>query len=373
MKPVQYLFKCILIVLMLTNIEAKAQLENKIFRQDDSLYAKDTQSVYLQVELLNYLRNTEYFDIIEKGQTLFGSALQVNLQYQVYKNLVLKAGIQTRQDYGSTGFVAVQPVLCLTLYKHKWRHNFGMMQGTTNYGFIEPMYNIDRAITNRIENGIQSIYTGKTLKHINFLVWNEPTYRTTLNQERFTTGFTSEKTFLKKNGWFASLPIQGTLAHRGGQLNSNPNPIYTRINISAGLKLNYQFESGFKIRTENYWLGSGDFSPTITQPYKNGAASWHTLSFQYKGWELMGNYWAGREYQSPVGTAIYNNYNLYDNYEHRQVRHMVMTRLMYTQQLNENTAFDFRFEPFYDVEYGQIQYSYSVYLKLNLNKKLFSL
>src|SRR5690606_22814610 len=98
-----------------------------------------------------------------------------------------------------------------------------------------------------------------------------------------------------------ALPYQASLVHRGGQLNSNPNPIYTRINFTAGLKLSYE-NKGFRIRTENYWLTSGDFSPNITQPYKNGNASWHTIAANYKGVELMLNYWAGREYQSPIGT-----------------------------------------------------------------------
>ena len=84
----------------------------------------------------------------------------------------------------------------------------------------------------------------------------------------------------------------------------------------------------------------------------------------------MFNYWAGREYQSPIATQIYNNYNFYNITEYRRVRHMLMSRLMYTQNLNNNMMLDLRFEPFYDYEYGQIQYSYSVYLKLKLEKFL---
>lgn len=370
-RPSRYLIFVLFIVLSCQH--AFAQLQNRIFHQNDSLYIKDTQTVHLQFEMLNYLRNTEYFDIIEKGQTLFGSLVQINLQYQPYKNIILRGGLQTRQDFGNTGYSTVQPVFCLTLLHNKWRYNFGMLQGTTNYGFIEPMYNIDRAITNRIENGIQSIYRSKNFDFNNFLVWNEVTYRTSSNQERFTTGFTSERRFLNKNGWYLSLPIQGTLAHRGGQLNSNPTPIYTRINACAGLRLNHKGRNRITIRTENYILGSVDYSPNITQPYKNGAASWHTISVQRKGLELMFNYWAGREFQSPVGTQIYNNYNFYNVEQFRRVRHMLMSRLMYTQNLNSKTMLDLRLEPFYDFEYGRFQYSYSVYLRINFDTRLFKI
>ncbi len=355
---------------ILISLVAKAQLENRIFSQKDTFYQNDTQSVRLNIEVFNYLRNTEYFDIIEKGQTLFGALFHPTISYQPYKNILIKGGFQTRQDYGSGRFFSVQPTLTLSYFKHKWRHNFGTLQGNLNFGFIEPLYNIDRGITHRIENGIQGIYTGKTLVFNNFLVWDEPTYRTTSNQERFVTGFTLNKTLKKNDNWDISFPFQGLLAHRGGQLNSNPNPIYSRINVATGLKLKYKINSKWSLKTENYYIHSEDFSPTISQPYKNGNANWHTFSVIYKRLELMLNYWEGREFHSPVGSLIYNNFNVYDIYLHRQTRRMLMSRILYTQELNKGTQIDLRFEPFYDFEYEQFQYSYSVYLKLNFNQFL---
>lgn len=351
-------------------INSNAQLRNQVFDQKDTLIKGDTQTLKLNLEFFNYYRNTEYFDLIEKGQTFFGSMLQAHLSYQPYNDVILKGGIQTRQDYGSTGFVAVQPVFSVSIFKNKWRYNLGMLQGTTNYGFIEPMYNIDRAITHRIENGMQGIYKSKTFYFNNFLVWNEPTYRTSTKQEKFTVGILSEKQIINNKNIYFSIPFQGTLAHRGGQLNGNPTPIFSRVNTAIGGKLYFKSANGFTIKTENYWLHCEDFSPTITQPFKNGNASWHTLSFLHKGIEVMFNYWAGREYQSPVGTQIYNNYNYYNVYEHRQYRHMIMSRFMYTQALKKGMFLDFRLEPFYDKEYGRFQYSYSLYLKINLERNV---
>ncbi len=66
-----------------------SQLENRIFEQKDSLIPNDTQTVRLQVELFNYYRNTEYFDMIEKGQTYFGSMFQAHVSIQPYKNVLV--------------------------------------------------------------------------------------------------------------------------------------------------------------------------------------------------------------------------------------------------------------------------------------------
>ena len=369
--PSKMKIKSLLIFLVFGLIlNANAQLRNQVFDQNDTLIKGDTQTLKLNLEFFNYYRNTEYFDLIEKGQTFFGSMLQAHLSYQPYQDVILKGGIQTRQDYGSPGFVSVQPVFSVSIFKNKWRYNLGMLQGTTNYGFIEPMYNIDRAITNRVENGMQGIYKSKTFYFNNFLVWNEPTYRTSSNQEKFTVGILSEKQIINNKNIYFSIPFQGTLAHRGGQLNGNPTPIYSRVNTAIGGKLYFKSANGFTIKTENYWLHCEDFSPNITQPFKNGNASWHTLSFLHKGFEVMFNYWAGREYQSPVGTQIYNNYNYYNVYEHRQYRHMIMSRFMYTQAIKKGMFFDFRLEPFYDKEYGRFQYSYSLYLKINLERNI---
>jgi len=366
MKNIKSLFFTIFIF---CNIQTGySQLANNIFNQKDSFFKNDSQTIRFNLEIFNYLRNTEYFDVIEKGQTLFGALIQPTLSYQPYSNIMIKAGFQTRQDYGSTNLFSFQPVVCVSYFNHKWRHNFGSLQGNVNYGLIEPFYNIDRAVTNRIENGIQGIYTSDKLTFNNFLVWDEPTYRTTKNQERFFTGFVINRQLLKKKSVKLTFPLQGLLAHRGGQLNNNPNPIYSRVNAASGLKLNWQISSDMTLKTENYYVYSVDFSPTISQPYKNGHAHWHTLSLKRKNLELMLNYWNGIEFQSPVGSLIYNNYNIYNFNEIRQRRTMIMSRLLYTQKLNSGTFIDLRFEPFYDFEYRQIQYSYSVYLKILFNK-----
>lgn len=362
--------KISIIVIFFFATTASAQLKNEIFHQRDSLYQGDTQTVRLHFESLIYLRNTEYFDIIEDGQTYFGNLLQLHASYQPYRNVIIKAGVQTRQDYGSNKLLSVNPVFSVSIFKHKWRHNFGMLQATTNLGLIEPMFNIDRAITNRIENGIQSIYKNGHTNFTNWLVWTEPTYRYASNQEQFNTGFVWNKNILTNKNWSLIFPLQGTLVHRGGQINETSTPIYSRMNVATGAKLGLQLTHDFSMRTEHYWLHSEDFSPTITQPYKNGNASWHTLSFQYRKTELMFNYWAGREWQTPIGTQIYNNFNFYDIYKYRQVRHMLMGRLLYFTKVKENLMLDLRLEPFYDFEYKFFQYSYSVYLRWNFTKAL---
>jgi hypothetical protein len=358
---------------LLATTAVYGQLENNILKQKDSVNLNDTQNVNYNFEVFNFYRNTEYFDIIEKGQTYFGSMVQGYLKYNPHKNLMIKVGFITRHDFGSTKLNTVQPVVSISYFKHKWRYNFGMLQGHMNYGFIEPMYNIDRAITNRIENGIQGIYTGKTFTFNNFLVWDEPTYRTTTNQERFVTGFTSEKTIYNKSKNYISFPLQGSLCHRGGQLNPNPNPIYSRINVAYGLKWRSNISPNLTLKTEHYFLHARDFSPTISQPFLNGNANWHSLSLKYKHIEWMINYWHGREYQSPVGTQIYNNYNIYDIYLNRQSRKMLMSRILFSQKLNKGTFIDLRLEPFYDFEYGRFQYNYSCYIKFIIEDKLFKL
>lgn len=360
--------KIILFYLFLNNSLAKAQINNQIFNQNDTIIPADSQSIRLHFEALQFLRNTEYFDIIEDGQTYFGNLLQLHGTYMPYKNVMIKAGIQTRQDYGNSKFYQVSPVWNISIFKHKWRYNFGQLNGTTNYGLIEPMYNIDNAITHRIENGIQSIYTNGDNTFNNWLVWNEPTYRKATNQEQFTTGVVTNKRLLKTKKLKFIWPFQGTLVHRGGQINETPTPIYSRINLASGIKCYWQINEHSSIRSENYYLYAFDVSPTITQPYKNGNAFWHTLAYKHRYFEAMVQHWNGFEYQSPIGTQIFNNFNFYEIEKYRQLRQMTMLRLMYFRKIKENLRLDLRLEPFYDHQYKFVQYSYSVYLRLNFDR-----
>lgn len=55
-------------------INSNAQLRNQVFDQKDTLIKGDTQTLKLNLEFFNYYRNTEYFDLIEKGQTFWFNA-----------------------------------------------------------------------------------------------------------------------------------------------------------------------------------------------------------------------------------------------------------------------------------------------------------
>ncbi len=346
-----------------------SQINNTVFNQNDSFNLNDTNKILMRYEAIQFFRNTEYFDIIEDGLTYFGHMSQLDFTFYVNKRVKVRAGTLLRHDFGSPKLF-FSPLFQIEIKRHQWKHVFGQLYGTTNLGLIEPMFNIDNALTNRIENGIQSIYNSEKTYFNNWVSWNEIIYRNDTNQEQFNTGFVLDKRIFKKKQTKILIPLQGTLVHRGGQINVTPKPIYTRINISTGLKLHQGLNKNTMLKMESYALYSNDFSPTISQPYNDGYAFWNSISLKVKSFETYVQYWHGREYQSPIGTQIFNNYNIYDVVKKRQLRDMLMLRMMYQKQIFKNMYLDLRLEPLYDFQYKFVQYSYSCYLKMNLDRRI---
>ncbi|MBC7425150.1 MAG: hypothetical protein H7321_01340 [Bacteroidia bacterium] len=344
-------------------------MDNKIFNMSDTIVSSDTGKVKLHINTLNFFRNTEYFTPIDEGQTFIGFQGQADVSYQPYKNLRIHGGIYIQKDYGTNGFTLVQPIFRITYRPGKWQYNLGQLDGSTNHRLIEPLFNIDRAITNKLENGLQAKYSGKKLWLDGWLNWEKATYHEANVQEQFTIGASVRLDILKRKKIEIVMPFQNILNHRGGQIDITGNPIVSRMNTAIGISAICNI---FKTRIRNfkleqYYVASNDFSPALTQPYKNGHGFLSTLSVSTKNTTLMLNYWNGTEYQSGRGTLIYNSYAFYDVYYHERFRELIFVRFLYYKNIYKNLNFDFRAEPIYDLINHEIQYSYSVYLSYKVS------
>ena len=72
----------ILVVLTFGLTQAFAQLDNSLISDKITLNTSDSNTWGVTVNNFNYLRNTEYFNDIEVGRTLFG--YQLNYYYNLY-------------------------------------------------------------------------------------------------------------------------------------------------------------------------------------------------------------------------------------------------------------------------------------------------
>jgi len=87
--------------LMLLHATLFAQINNTTLSDEILINPNDSGKFGITVSNFNYLRNTEYFNNIEFGRTLFGTQLHPRLSYQPNALTTIQAGVFLQQDFGA--------------------------------------------------------------------------------------------------------------------------------------------------------------------------------------------------------------------------------------------------------------------------------
>ena len=118
-----------------------AQLNNKAFEESFNFPTKNRiTKLFLQAsEILNFLKNNEYFNEITSGQNFFWYfELSPALVYYPDPKVRLEAGGFLWRDFGDDEFTRVAPVFRLTYKKDCTSVTFGNVVGNLNHQLIEP-------------------------------------------------------------------------------------------------------------------------------------------------------------------------------------------------------------------------------------------
>ncbi|MGB4972099.1 MAG: hypothetical protein WBO32_05540 [Cyclobacteriaceae bacterium] len=213
------------------------QLDNTVF--DDRLHLEeaDTGKLFLGLNFLGFSKNNEYFDTIIGGYTLLGYQLHPTLSYYPAKNVRLDAGVFVQQDFGNRDFSTVVPTVSLKVTKGPLALVFGNIESSLNHRLIEPLYDFERVLTDRMETGIQLQFMTEGLFFDLWLDWQNMIYNNDPEQERFVSGLSLDKRIIKRGSFQVSLPIQIQMSHRGGQIDVNPLPLETVMNSAFGIEV----------------------------------------------------------------------------------------------------------------------------------------
>lgn len=355
--------------ILLSSKVGYAQIDNEIFKTRDEIREADSQKLFLELNTFNFLRNNEYFSNIDPGQTYFGYQLFPMLCYQPMPNLKLRGGVYALLDYGTNAFRQFQPYFSANLKIKNQNFIFGNIEGALNHRLIEPLYSLERGLSNRMEHGFQYLYHSNRRWLDGWINWEQNTYRGQSRQEIFTAGLSVRETVFQAKKHSITLPLQILFFHRGGAY--NPNPLVSKLNLATGVI--WEIKKDKRIsdwRLEGYFLAHKDASIVLTSPYKDGYAFFINLSAGVKSSRFMLNYWNATEFVSARGMEIYNSYPINDYYYIDRNRKLLFARWMYFKEIAKGLGFDFRIEPYYDFNSRQLEFSHSMYLGF---KKTFNL
>src|SRR5687767_3462692 len=226
-----YMKKLIFILFSLISISAFAQLNNHAFEQRMTVAAADSNKLYLGVNFLGFFKDNEWFDTTIDGYTLFGYQLNPYLSYHIAKNVRLDAGVYAQKDFGNDDYTDVKPTLSLKITNNRnFNFIFGTLEGSVHHRLIEPLYDFERVLNNRLENGVQVLWMKDGLFLDAWIDWQKMIYFNDTEPERFTAGLSFNKTLFRSNGFHIDLPVQVTGNHQGGQIDAVDNPVITIYN-----------------------------------------------------------------------------------------------------------------------------------------------
>jgi hypothetical protein len=339
------------------------QLNNSRFDQRTKIDSIDYGQLYAGLNMMGFGRNNEYFDTTVEGYTLFGYQFNPYLTYFIHKNIRLDAGLYLQQDFGNSEFTSALPTLSLKIKHHNLSFTIGTLEGALHHQLIEPIYDFERVLNNRIENGIQFQWIKNGLFADGWVNWEKMIYFNDPDQERFVAGLSVIKRIWGDEKWTVELPFQSTIRHAGGQIDRSDLPLTSLLTGAVGINLSNRLdmfvnEWGLK----SYYVTYKSLTSRIL-PYKDGDAFYINPYVQTRwGLGLMASYWRGNEYLTFDGGQLYPvSSPLYPEIL-QQPREFYMIRFLYDLVVADGLTLTARVEPFYDTLPETIQYSYGFYL-----------
>ncbi|MEO6220265.1 MAG: hypothetical protein ABIO81_07540 [Ginsengibacter sp.] len=347
----------------------KAQIDYPVFKNRIVINPADSQKLSLNIYNLNYIYNTEYFTKIPLSGTLFGYQLIPEVQYQPNSRFIIKAGVYLQKEFGRKEYTSLLPTFSV---KYKAKHSsyiLGTLEGNTNHGFIEPIYDYKLLLNERLENGFQFFVNTPVYDHDFYINWRRAIHLGDPFKEEFDMGYIAKFNLISNDKIQLKIPLQLLYSHKGGQIDSSSAPLTSIVNDAVGVSLTFNLGNHFlkKIVSDNYYVNYKDISGTKVQPFNQGNAYLSHLLFSFKYFDLDLRYWNSKGFINPRGNSLFSSVSEKFIGFTEEHRHLLLASLIYDKQLFRNGNFDFRFSPYYDFVEKKLEYSYEMYFSYQIN------
>ncbi len=352
-----------LVFLLLSTGPALGQLNNRAFEDRMAIQPEDSGKLFLGINALGFFRNNEYDRTLIKGYTLFGYQFQPFLSYHMAPNLRVDAGAFLLKDFGNDQYTTTAP-----MFSVKWKQKnlsviFGNLEGSLNHRLVEPLYDFERVLNNRLETGVQFLYERDDFFADAWFDWRYMQYWNDPQQEQFVGGLSVMKRLFAVGTGTLSIPLQLVARHEGGQLDTAGMAVQTVINTAAGLAWTRSLDGPLKeYSLSGYYLFDKDITDA-RQPYVDGDGIYFNGSITTRfGLEVMASYWQAREFLSVQGGLIYPAISPQDGTTLQPSPSFIMLRFLYNRPVAKDLTLSARLEPFYDLAFDTFQYSWGFYM-----------
>ncbi len=369
----------------------------KAFAQQDSI---PVNTVFLNINNLNFVKNNEYANNIADGYTLIGSQLHPKFSFYPHPKAKLELGLFGLTYSGLNKYHKIIPTFSFSYTMNRSHFVMGSYYDKTNHGLISPLMTEERILDERaIENGLQYKYNTKNLRIDTWLNWEHFIFKSDTQNEEFVLGFSSVYSPLKKQNWQLDFTLQNLFYHRGGQINTDEvesRNVFTMRHTALGLGLKKNSASDKQFTLSSYFIQHQTGEKPEEYFYESGYGALTEFKYLFKDWKFGIGYWYGNEFVSPRGNDIFQSvstkvdknyvdgevFEVYTNYREPK-RNLFLGNISYQKDLASNILFKMETNLFYQDNYtkavlfdtlseveNRLDFSFSVTISYNGEFKL---
>lgn len=348
-----------------------SQLDNSSLLYNTVVDTTHERAVFLKVQNLNFLKNNEYYNPIADGYTMFGVQFNPQLGYQLSKNVSIEGGIFLSKDFGNKNFTIVDPTFSFRYTKGDFKMVFGNIDGSLNHQLIEPVYNFERVMTNRLESGVQFALNKKYFDYDLWVDWQNATYRFSNEKEHIWGGLSTNLLKLKNERVELKIPFQMTVYHEGGQIDTLESVGITKnFNYAPGLVLKYFPKSGIIknfVADGRYVIRTNNYNDTVEVKSQGDGLLANVGFTTKKELDVLLSYWYGNDFYNETGGFLYSSKSHAVSYPFYSERYRSLLILRLTQRITlpGNIALTLRAEPHYDFLKGIFEFSFGLYIRVD--------
>ncbi len=354
-----------------------AQLPNQTLNWPLTADSASVKKLGFRLNALAFVKNNEYFGPIADGYTLFGYQLNPQLTYQPAPNVLLAGGVFVQKNFGEPDFVQrIVPTFTIQFQRRHWLYRFGTLDGATSHRLIEPLYNFERLLRARIENGLQVVHQTDRAFLDAWVSYPQNALPGYTRQEQFWGGISSEWQLGKavRGSTFdfqLSTPVQLTAFHEGGQNLAIPATVRTALNGAAALSLSWKtthkqaFVQGGRLD-----LYGTFYTETADQTF-SGTGFYPNLRLDLRPFSVLFSYWNGHTYRAEYGGDLYQSYSRFFGSSRIEARRsLLIVRFLRDFEIADGLTATVRIEPHYDFGNGLFEHSEGVYLTYRFGTRL---
>ncbi|TSJ80610.1 MAG: hypothetical protein NMK33_04045 [Candidatus Cardinium sp.] len=300
----------------------------------------------------SFIDNTEYFNKILEGETIFGFHFLPSLTLLIAKDMGLNLGLIWEKHFGHRKpWDGIKPALSIYYSAQKSSFIIGIFS-LQDHALLEPLYLSRKPF---IEGLYFKLANDKSYLS-GWLNWLTLLSKKENQPETFT--FHLDGAYYDSNNRIKyTIPFQLAIYHLGGQGISVKD--YSLWSGASGLSL--CFPGSFPIHGSSYLLFNS-YVKEIERPFKKGWAQLHILDWQMAFLGVSLSYWYGHNFSSEnIGHPLYQSIRIADHkvVHYEAIRSLLFLSIYKNWMPRPGITIQAVYRPYYDFKNRLLEYSFA--------------